>query len=51
MQEYKQRINSYINKRAGIIGELSPDGAEIKKLIEDRNKYEAKAKKSNDNIL
>ena len=34
MQEYKQRINSYINKRAGIIGELSPDGAEIKELIE-----------------
>ncbi len=51
MQEYKQRINSYINKRAGIIGELSPDGAEIKELIEKRNKYEAKAKKSNDNIL
>ncbi|MBR6688394.1 MAG: hypothetical protein IKL68_00045 [Clostridia bacterium] len=51
MQEYKQRINSYINKRAGIIGELSPAGAEIKELIEERNKYEAKAKKSNDNIL
>ena len=51
MQEYKQRINSYINKRAGIIGELSPDGAEIKQLIEDRNKYESQAKKSNDNIL
>jgi hypothetical protein len=51
MQEYKQRINSYINKRAGIIGELSPDGAEIKELIEKRNNYEAQAKKSNDNIL
>ena len=51
MQEYKQKINSYINKRANIIGELSPDGAEIKKLIEERNEYEAEAKKSNDNIL
>ena len=51
MQEYKQRINSYINKRAGIIGELSPTGAEIKELIKERNDYEAKAKKSNDNIL
>lgn len=51
MQEYKQKINTNINKRANIIGELSPDGAEIKKLIEERNKYEAEAKKSNDNIL
>lgn len=51
MQEYKQKINSNINKRANIIGELSPDGAEIKRLIEQRNQYEADAKKSNDNIL
>lgn len=51
MQEYKQKINTNINKRANIIGELSPDGAEIRKLIDERNKYEADAKKSNDNIL
>lgn len=51
MQEYKQKINTYINKRANIIGELSPDGAEIKTLIQERNEYEAQAKKSNDNIL
>lgn len=51
MQEYKQRINTQINKRAGIIGELSPAGAEIKKLIAERNKYEEQAKKSNDNLL
>lgn len=51
MQEYKKKINTNINKRASIIGELSPDGAEIKKLIEERNKYEQEAKKSNDNIL
>ncbi|MBQ8042735.1 MAG: hypothetical protein IJ272_01115 [Clostridia bacterium] len=51
MQEYKQKINTNVNKRANIIGELSPAGAEIKKLIEERNEYEAEAKKSNDNIL
>lgn len=51
MQEYKQKINSNINKRANIIGSLSPAGAEIKKLIENRNEYEAKGKESNDNIL
>ena len=51
MQEYKQKINSNINKRANIIGELSPDGAEIKKLIEKRNNYEAEGRESNDNIL
>ena len=51
MQEYKQKINSNINKRANIIGELSPDGAEIKKLIKKRNDYEAEGRKSNDNIL
>ncbi len=51
MQEYKQKINTNISKRANIIGELSPAGAEIKQLIAKRNKYEAEAKKSNDNIL
>lgn len=51
MQEYKQKINTNIKKRANIIGTLSPDGAQIKKLIEKRNKYEAEAKSSNDNIL
>lgn len=51
MQEYKQKINSNINKRANIIGELSPSGAEIKELIAKRNKYEASAKETNDNIL
>lgn len=51
MQEYKQRINTQINKRASIIGDLSPDGAEIKKLIDKRNKYEEQAKNSNDNLL
>ena len=51
MQEYKQKINSYINKKANIIGELSPSGAKIKELIAKRNEYENQAKKSNDNII
>lgn len=51
MQEYRQKINTYINKRANIIGELSPAGAEIKELIKQRNEYETSAKKSNDNII
>lgn len=51
MQEYKRKINSNINKRANIIGEISPDGAEIKKLIKKRNEYEVEGRKSNDNIL
>jgi len=51
MQEYKQKINTYINKRATIIGELSPNGAEIKDLIKQRNEFEENAKKSNDNVL
>ena len=51
MQEYKQKINTNISKRANIIGGLSPAGAEIKQLIKKRNEYEQEAKKSNDNIL
>lgn len=51
MQDYKQKVNNNINKRANIIGELSPDGAEIKEMLEERNNYEQQAKKSNDNIL
>lgn len=51
MQEYKQKINNSINKRAVIVGNLSPAGASVRKLIDKRNEYEAKAKKSNDNIV
>ena len=51
MQEYKTEINSLINKRAELIGSLSPDGASIKELISERNEYVKNAKKSTDNIL
>lgn len=51
MQEYKIEVNSLINKRAELLGNLSPDGAAIKEKILERNLYVAKAKKSNDNII
>lgn len=51
MQEYKTEVNNLINKRAELIGNLSPDGAKIKELIKERNEYVENAKKSNDNIL
>lgn len=51
MQDYKQTINRNINKRAKIMGELSPEGAAIRELIQKRNEYEESAKKSNDNII
>lgn len=51
MQEYKTGINGLINKRAELIGDLSPDGAAIKDKIEQRNSYVVNAKKSNDNII
>lgn len=51
MQEYKNNINHQIEKRAEIIGKLSPDGAAVKKIIKKRNDYENRAKKSNNNVL
>lgn len=51
MQEYKTNINDLINKRAELIGSLSPDGAAVKDLIEQRNTYVESGKKSNDNII
>ena len=40
MKEYKKDINTYITKKAKIAGELSPSGSYIKKLIDERSKYE-----------
>lgn len=51
MQKYKTEVNALINKRAELIGTLSPDGAKIKELIQERNEYVENAKKSNDNII
>ena len=40
MKEYTKNINTYINKKAKIAGDLSPSGSYIKKLIEERSSYE-----------
>jgi len=40
IKEYKKDLNSYINKKAKIAGEKSPAGSYLKKLIEERSKYE-----------
>lgn len=40
ISELKKEISNLINKKAQIAGELSPSGSHIKKLIQDRSKYE-----------
>lgn len=51
IQENKKSINDLITKKATIIGELSPAGAHIKELIEERNKLENEITSSKDNIV
>lgn len=38
--EYKKEINSALNKKAKLAGELSPSGSYIKELVSKRSKYE-----------
>lgn len=40
VHEYKNAINEKIEKKAKIVGELSPAGSKIKELIEERIEYE-----------
>lgn len=40
IKEYKSDITDLLIKKAKIIGELSPSGSHINKLIEERRKYE-----------
>ncbi len=40
-REYKKVINEKVEKKAKIVGELSPAGSELKSLIEERTKYES----------
>ena len=40
MTEYKKDLNTYLTKKAKIAGEQSPAGSYLKKLIEERSKYE-----------
>lgn len=48
--EYKKEIESNITKKARMIGELSPDGSEIKTLINERDKLENKLKENSEYI-
>lgn len=38
--EYRKEINNLVTKKAKIAGELSPSGSHIKKLVNQRSKYE-----------
>lgn len=40
--EYKKNIDAALTKKAKLVGELSPSGSYIKKLISQRTKYEEK---------
>lgn len=40
IKEYKKYINEKIEKKAKIVGELSPAGSELKALMEERTSYE-----------
>ena len=40
IREYKKDINTYITKKAKIAGDLSPSGSYLKKLINERSRYE-----------
>ena len=42
IKEYKKNIDSALTKKAKLIGELSPSGSYIKKLVTQRTKYEEK---------
>jgi len=51
MQDYVNKINTLINKRASVVGELTPKGAAITKLINERNEFEKTMKSSSDNVI
>lgn len=48
--QYKKQIDSLTEKKAKMIGELSPSGSYINQLITERNKYEKELNESTDYI-
>ena len=42
IKEYKKNIDNALTKKAKLVGELSPSGSYIKKLVTQRTKYEEK---------
>lgn len=51
MQNRINTINELVNRRAIVVGELSPSGKEITKLINERNQYESEMKSLSDNVI
>lgn len=50
IQEIKKDINMLLTKKAKMVGELSPSGAYIKKLISQRSKYEEELNSGSEHI-
>lgn len=40
ISEYKKQLDSFVNKKAKIVGELSPSGSYIKKILNEKKRYE-----------
>lgn len=51
IQEYKKYLNEKIQKKAKIVGELSPAGSELKTLISQRTAYETELNNSEKSLL
>lgn len=49
-KEYKTTINNSVEKKAKIVGELSPSGSKIKELINERLNYEIELNKSKQDL-
>jgi len=50
LTEYKKTINTYITKKAKIIGESSPAGSYLRGLIEERTTYENQLKQESEYV-
>lgn len=50
IREYKTDINTYMTKKIEIIGELSKDNSEIKRLLKERENYESELTKNSEYV-
>ena len=51
IKEYKKDINTYITKKAKIIGDSSPAGSYLKSMIEERTTYENQLKQESEYVV
>lgn len=51
IKQSKKTLNEKINKKAKIVGELSPAGSELKNLIEERAKYETELNNAEKSLI